>query len=1030
MSESDILALIRGYATIPYRIYIEGNDTPLDEYEIVSTTYEDYRYVDTDSLVIGQFVARTFNGEIKNINRDLLIENKEIEVQMGVKVGDTTTWYSLGNFLITKPEEDDVKDKMTFKSMDYTKKFNKKFDPSLVTFPCTALELAEAVCAQCRVELATTDFTNADFIIENNQYVEDESCRKVMQDIGKLAYSWVRIGWDNKCYIDFEVKTEVEDHNIITNDEYYDFSKQQKQFGVVNRVVVGMKDVDGENVAVQDDDSIAENGLCELHIYDNNLTYTPELRQQVIEGAKRLFGLKYVPVEVNTVGHPWLIGNELVRIIDMDGNAVDTYPFDRTIEYMGHIKTKLVSKAETQTQHEYVNNNTLGDLLNKTKIVVDKQNKTIQAVVEQSDSTSKKVAEFGIALDEISSSVSKTEDVVKDLESSIDLFSVDLAQYTLTIPTDSSKKPLETKNYDVPFYGYYKGKQVTPSSVTINGNNTGITTSKTNTYMRFAVEVNTAITNLSNDYTITFTYNSPDGVYTLVKKFTISLSIQGKDGEKGADGTSVNILGSYNSLEELKQAHPTGNIGDAYIVQGDMYVWSAEENDWVDVGNIQGPKGDKGDTGAQGPKGDKGDTGATGAQGPQGEKGETGDRGPQGIPGEQGPQGDKGETGATGAQGPKGDTGAQGPQGEKGATGDTGAQGPRGEKGDTGSQGPKGDKGDTGATGPQGPQGEKGNDGYTPQKGIDYFDGKDGKDGTSERLFIRYSANSNGNPMTTTPQSNTAYMGTVTTTATTAPTSYTAYTWTKVLGNQGAQGIPGNAGANGLTPYVHIMYSQDGMTFTPEEKSDDGTVIYPLGKKPSAWMGQYVDYNKADSTNFNDYEWYKFTEDIDGTLSDMQNDISKNTTDINNNYQDLVGQIDKKANEDELVTVKNSVNTIQTDLSAQIKVTEEIIANGVSKVSTTSGTFDERGLTIEKSGAETKTTLNQIGVNVKDTNDNDALFAGYVDDNKAEENEKLEAYKGQTVVYSNNMIVENYLTIGNHSRMEDYEDGTGIFVTS
>ena len=68
MSESDILALIRGNATIPYRIYIEGNDTPLTEYEIVSTSYEDYRYVDTDSLVIGQFVARTLNGEIKNIN--------------------------------------------------------------------------------------------------------------------------------------------------------------------------------------------------------------------------------------------------------------------------------------------------------------------------------------------------------------------------------------------------------------------------------------------------------------------------------------------------------------------------------------------------------------------------------------------------------------------------------------------------------------------------------------------------------------------------------------------------------------------------------------------------------------------------------------------------------------------------------------------------------------------------------------------------------------------------------------------------
>lgn len=1132
MSESDILALIRGYATIPYRIYIEGNDTPLDEYEIISTTYEDYRYVDTDSLVIGQFVARTFNGEIKNINRDLLIENKEIEVRMGVKVGDTTTWYSLGNFLITKPEEDDVKDKMTFKSMDYTKKFNQKFDPTLVTFPCTALELATAVCNQCGVELATTDFTNSNFIIENNQYVNNESCRKVMQDIGKTAYSWVRIGWDNKCYIDFEVKTEVEDHNIITNDEYYDFSKQQKQFGVVNRVVVGMKDVDGENVAVQDDDSIAENGLCELHIYDNNLTYTPELRQQVIEGAKRLFGLKYVPVEVNTVGHPWLIGNELVRIIDMDGNAIDTYPFDRTIEYMGHIKTKLVSKAETQTQHEYVNNNTLGDLLNRTKIVVDKQNKTIQAIAEQSDSTSKKVAEFGITLDEISSSVSDTEEVVKDLESSIDYFSVDLAQYTLTIPTNSSKKPLETKNYDVPFYGYYKGKQVIPSSVTINGNNAGITTSKTNTYIRFAVDVNTTITNLSNDYTITFTYNSPDGVYTLVKKFTISLSIQGKDGKNGIDGkdgTSVNILGSYNSLEELKQAHPTGNVGDAYLINGDMYVWSVEENNWVDVGNIQGAEGksayevwlDAGYTGTEqdylnslkGATGDAGYTPIKGIDYFDGQNGKDGYTPQKGVDYFDGTNGTDGrgikttdisyQIGTSGNIAPTGNwlpniptasagqfiwtrtiitytdntsttsysVSKYGTNGEDGYTPVKGVDYYDGKDGENGKDGTSVSITSTsvtyqasssGTVTPTGTwqttvpsisngqylwtrtivnysdgksttsysvsyKGTNGKDGYTPQKGIDYFDGKDGENGTSERLFIKYSANSNGNPMTSTPQSDTAYMGTAITTATTPPTSYTAYTWVKT---QGIQGIAGKTGDNGLTPYVHIMYSADGSTFVPEEVDDNGNVVYPLGKKPSAWMGQYVDYNKTDSTDFNDYEWYKFTEDIDSKLEDMQDSINDNATNINNNYQDLVGQIDKKANDDELITVKNSVETITTKLESQIAVTEEIIANGVSKVTTATGTFDINGLLFEKSGAETSTRVNQIGVNTKDSNQEDALFAGYVDENKAEENEKLKDYKGQTVVYSNNMIVENYLVIGTHSRIEDYEDGSGIFVTN
>ena len=86
----------------------------------------------------------------------------------------------------------------------------------------------------------------------------------------------------------------------------------------------------------------------------------------------------------------------------------------------------------------------------------------------------------------------------------------------------------------------------------------------------------------------------------------------------------------------------------------------------IDLGNVMGPQGPKGETGATGPQGPRG---ATGAQGPQGEKGETGPQGPQGIQGETGPQGPKGATGETGPQGPKGDTGPEGPQGPQGPTG-------------------------------------------------------------------------------------------------------------------------------------------------------------------------------------------------------------------------------------------------------------------------------------------------------------------------------------------------------------------------
>ena len=419
MSDSDKQALLDGTATIPFRITIlgetEDDNVVLTEADIVDVTYEDYRYVDTATICIGQFVARDISGTVLNYNSDLVIENKEIKVEMGVKTDSTTTYYSLGNFLVTLPENDDVDDTLDFEAMDYTKKFNQEFDATDLTFPCTALQLAQYCCNKCGVELATTTFTNSTFIVPNNQYETGDTYRKVMQDIGKLAYSWVRIGWDNKCYIDFDVPTTVSDkYNKINISNYYDLSLQKEVFGPVNRVVIGMTDVEGENAYIEDEDSIAENGVCELQIMDCNITYTPELRQQAIQGASRLFGLTYLPLEINTTGHPWLLGKELIEVTTTEDTKVTTIPFDRTIEYMGHIKTKLTSKADTKTETEYKNPGTLETSVRQTRIIVDKQNQTITQLVTDVDEYDERITQIQQDVDSISQEVSQISDLTRE----------------------------------------------------------------------------------------------------------------------------------------------------------------------------------------------------------------------------------------------------------------------------------------------------------------------------------------------------------------------------------------------------------------------------------------------------------------------------------------------------------------------------------------------------------------------------------------------------------------------------------------
>lgn len=62
--------------------------------------------------------------------------------------------------------------------------------------------------------------------------------------------------------------------------------------------------------------------------------------------------------------------------------------------------------------------------------------------------------------------------------------------------------------------------------------------------------------------------------------------------ENGSNGTSVRILGSYDTVAELQAAHPNGNtIGDSYLVKGVLYVWNVEKGAWVSSGNISGPAG-------------------------------------------------------------------------------------------------------------------------------------------------------------------------------------------------------------------------------------------------------------------------------------------------------------------------------------------------------------------------------------------------------------------------------------------------------
>ena len=124
--------------------------------------------------------------------------------------------------------------------------------------------------------------------------------------------------------------------------------------------------------------------------------------------------------------------------------------------------------------------------------------------------------------------------------------------------------------------------------------------------------------------------------------------------------------------------------------------------------------------------------------------------------------------------------------------------------------------------------------------------GENGRDGVSSYIYRKYSDNANGSPMS--DNSNLKYIGIYTGTSATAPTTPTSYTWSKIKGEDGAQGVPGARGTDGRTSYLHTAYSNSATG------DRDFSTTNSTNKE---YIGTYTDFEINDSNDYRRYKWVK-----------------------------------------------------------------------------------------------------------------------------------------------------------------------------
>ena len=408
-----------------------------EEYAINSVDYGDDCY--DEGNIFGTAIARSLDFEIDS-NIDL--EKKEFKYLTGIKTSVGIEWIDLGTFIIQDIEPNETTGITKVNAMDYMLKSNIAYKSELdySSGNITILQVLQEACQQAGLTLATTDFANNTFIVDSNQFDENTLIRQVIQAVAQISGTFAKIKNDDKLYLITPKKaglTVAQVHKMLVKDlnalpvnkligvdpdariKMSDYSELvcKRNTHPINLVSLGMSDVEGENVVMRDEESIAEDGENSLVINDNPFAYTEAKRQQLITALfNKVKGFEYTSFEITGQSKPFLETGDEILVVDKDNTFLSSFLFRFNCKSPNGLESEMSAPSLTKATVEYQNIASAEQVAKRTELRVDKQEQTITGIIEQQTETGNKLTKVEQDIDGITETISSVETKVETAE--------------------------------------------------------------------------------------------------------------------------------------------------------------------------------------------------------------------------------------------------------------------------------------------------------------------------------------------------------------------------------------------------------------------------------------------------------------------------------------------------------------------------------------------------------------------------------------------------------------------------------------
>lgn len=250
-----------------------------------------------------------------------------------------------------------------------------------VQYPCTLFQYFEQLITKLNLTTNIISLPNGERMLEKDIFTDiNFTYRDVLDDIAKANGVLFYIDID-----EVKIAELNKGNNAVITDRILKNTNVAfgEHYGPINSIVLS-RSAESDNVYIQDEESINNNGLTEFKIVDNQLMNDNNRSDYLPALLAQLNGIEYDVFDTSLTGYG---GFDMLQSVTFQtgNNTYESYVFNNEIELDNGYSETIFTELPSEVTTDYKASDKTDKRIDQAFAMVDKQNKEIKLYVKKGD---------------------------------------------------------------------------------------------------------------------------------------------------------------------------------------------------------------------------------------------------------------------------------------------------------------------------------------------------------------------------------------------------------------------------------------------------------------------------------------------------------------------------------------------------------------------------------------------------------------------------------------------------------------------